>query len=190
MNLKDLHPALLQGGFSYSTEFGSLTGAKAYAISIPGYEKIFESITEDDIKEYFKQHSEFVALHPNRFIGGWMHDGKYFLDVCDYWEKDEYTLEGAVEIGRLRDQISIFDLETGDTHYCCDGIGWIANDEDTIYIEPISNSFDNFMENSYTRISPGRYPFSYNFMKWGTTSGLKSFHDLGTFYIITREVKK
>lgn len=191
MNLKDLFPALQQGGFSYSTEFGSLTGAKAYAISIPGYEKIYESITEEDIKEYFQQHSEFVALHLNHFIGGWQHDGKYFLDVCDTWDKEEYTLEGAVEIGRLRDQISIFDLETGDTHYCCDGIGWISNDGDTIDIQPVSDNFSAaLINNNYWTDYTGMYPFSYNTMKWGVGSGLKQFNNDGSFYIITREVSK
>lgn len=190
MNLKDLFPALQQGGFSYSTEFGSLSGAKAYAISIPGYEKIYESITEEDIKEYFQQHSEFVALMPERFIGGWQHDGKYFLDVCDYWHKDEYTLEGAVEIGRLRDQISIFDLETGDTHYCCDGIGWIENDIDTIWIEPVVSSFKEFMKREYSASRLNRYPFYHSLMKWGNESGLKQFYSEGRFYIITREVRR
>lgn len=192
MNLKDLFPALQQGGFSYSTEFGSLSGAKAYAISIPGYKKIYESITEEDIREYFQKHSEFVALKPERFIGGWQHDGKYFLDVCDTWDKDEYTLEGAVEIGRLRDQISIFDLETGDTHYCCDAIGWIVDDEDTIFIEPVSNDLKDWMkkENYLCSAEEGKYPFSYHMMKWGTNSGFKQFHSEDGFYLITREVSK
>ena len=186
MNLKDLFPALQQGGFSYSTELGSLSGAKAYAVSIRGYEKIYESITEEDIREYFKQHSEFVALIPERFIGGWMQDGKYFLDVCDYWDKEEYTLEGAVEIGRLRDQISIFDLETGDTHYCCDGIGWVVDDGDTMRIEPVVDSLKELMSLEYAASRSNQYPFSYPFMHWGTDSGLKQFHDHGNFYIITR----
>lgn len=191
MNLKDLFPALQQGGFSYSTELGSLSGAKAYAVSIRGYEKIYESITEEDIREYFKQHSEFVALKPERFIGGWQHDGKYFLDVCDTWDKEEYTLEGAVEIGRLRDQISIFDLETGDTHYCCDGIGWIEDDGDTINIQPVNDNFRGVLINGgYWTDNTGLYPFPYNIMEWGVGSGLKQFHSEGGFYIITREVSK
>lgn len=185
MNLKDLHPALLQGGFSYSTEFGSLSGAEAYAVSIPGYEKIYESITEEDIREYFKQHSEFVALHPNRFIGGWMHDGKYFLDVCDTWDKEEYTLEGVVEIGRLRDQISVFDLETGDTHYCCDGIGWI--NDGSIDIEPVNVSFREYlMSNNYCQNHINMYPFFTSM--FGSESGLRPFGK-NSFYIITREVR-
>jgi len=123
MNLTDLSAILEnKGGFSYSTELGDLSGQRAYAISLPGFEEVFDKCPHrEDIRSYYEDHASDL-MEPGRFMGGWYHDGKYYLDICDMWTKDEYSLEQAIEFGRLRNQVSVHDLETGENHYTCDAV--------------------------------------------------------------------
>jgi hypothetical protein len=123
MNLTDLSAILEnKGGFSYSTELGNLSGQRAYAISLPGFEEVFDKCPHrEDIRSYYEDHASDL-MEPGRFMGGWYHDGKYYLDICDMWSKDEYSLDQAIEFGRLRNQVSVHDLETGENHYTCDAV--------------------------------------------------------------------
>jgi hypothetical protein len=123
MNLTDLSAILGEkGGFSYSTELGNLSGQRAYAISLPGFEEVFDKCPHrEDIRSYYEDHASDL-MEPGRFMGGWYHDGKYYLDICDMWTKDEYSLDQAIEFGRLRNQVSVHDLETGENHYTCDAV--------------------------------------------------------------------
>lgn len=123
MNLTDLSAILEnKGGFSYSTELGDLSGQRAYAISLPGFEEVFDKCPHrEDIRSYYEDHASDL-MEPGRFMGGWYHDGKYYLDICDMWSKDEYSLSQAIEFGRLRNQVSVHDLETGENHYTCDAV--------------------------------------------------------------------
>jgi hypothetical protein len=123
MNLAQLSAILEnKGGFSYSTELGDLSGQRAYAISLPGFEEVFDKCPHrEDIRSYYEDHASDL-MEPGRFMGGWYHDGKYYLDICDMWTKDEYSLEQAIEFGRLRNQVSVHDLETGENHYTCDAV--------------------------------------------------------------------
>ena len=123
MNLAQLCAILGEkGGFSYSTELGDLSGQRAYAISLPGFEEVFDKCPHrEDIRSYYEDHASDL-MEPGRFMGGWYHDGKYYLDICDMWSKDEYSLSQAIEFGRLRNQVSVHDLETGENHYTCDAV--------------------------------------------------------------------
>lgn len=45
-------------------------------------------------------------------IGGWLYNGRIYLDVTTVFDKDSLTLESAHRIARDANQIAFFDLET------------------------------------------------------------------------------
>jgi hypothetical protein len=102
--------AKLNGGVTYSLNGGVLNNLPFYCISKSGYELIVPELTEEVVKNYLLKHSELLA-DDNNCLGIWQSDGKYVLDITDLWNKIEWQLDGILEIGRLRDQIAVFDLE-------------------------------------------------------------------------------
>lgn len=108
-----------QGGVTYNFENGILANLPFYCISKSGYELEVDELTEEVVRDYVLKHSTLLA-EDGVCLGMWKDKGKYYLDITDLWDKDEYTLEGALEIGRLREQKAIFDLEVMDEHRCFD----------------------------------------------------------------------
>lgn len=108
------------GGVTYQLDNGIIAGLPFYCISKSGYELRVDDLTEDVVKEYVLKHAELLA-QDGACLGMWKSDnGQFCLDVTDLWDKEEYTLEGALEIGRLRDQQAIFDLESMTEVVCHD----------------------------------------------------------------------
>lgn len=189
MNLKNLAATLKEkGGFSYSTELGDLSGQRAYAISLPGYEKVLDDVTDEDIRDYVMNHFRLL-IDSKFFVGGW-YNNKYYLDICDLWSKDEFTLDQAIEFGRLRNQISIHDLETGESHYTCDAVirKLEKNSLEGFVVEVLSDDmFMRFRDCGYTfdrgERMAGFLPDSYE----NEPSGLCDSFSLGKdFYIIKK----
>lgn len=108
------------GGVTYQLDNGILAGLPFYCISKSGHELRVDDLTEDVVKDYVLKHAELLA-QDGACLGMWKSDnGQFCLDVTDLWDKEEYTLEGALEIGRLRDQQAIFDLESMTEVVCHD----------------------------------------------------------------------
>ena len=121
-NLREVQEQLAtNGGFSYSLTFGSLGNTPNYSISYAKeVEHIFDSIpTEDEVREYVNKHITLLARE-DFFLGGWEHKGQYYLDVAQALSKREYSREAAIQTGRDRDQIAIFDLEYLEEIFCAD----------------------------------------------------------------------
>jgi len=51
-------------------------------------------------------------------LGGWEHEGKYYLDVAQLLPKRDYSKAKAIKIGQERSQIAIFDLQEGKEIKC------------------------------------------------------------------------
>jgi hypothetical protein len=188
MNLTDLSAILEnKGGFSYSTELGNLSGQRAYAISLPGFEEVFDKCPHrEDIRSYYEDHASDL-MEPGRFMGGWYHDGKYYLDICDMWSKDEYSLSQAIEFGRLRNQVSVHDLETGENHYTCDAVIVRSKENSSAYKVRIFNQemFDLMLACSY---EPDDDYIHFSFLFYNSAEyGLCDPFGLGKdFYIIKK----
>ena len=120
MNLRTLTTALINnGGFSYSLTFGDVFGTDNYSVAVAkDTEKVFDGLPSlVDIRKYVDLHLDLLMM--NKFVlGGWEHEGKYYLDVAELLSKDNYTLRQAVSVGQDREQIAIFDLETGKEIKC------------------------------------------------------------------------
>lgn len=120
MNLRDLNTALIEnGGFSYSLHFGDVTGTQNYSVAFSVVcEEIFDSIpTESDYQEYINNHITLLSRE-DFVLGGWEHEGKYYLDIAQLFDKRSYSKDKAIQIGQERNQIAIYDLEYGEEIKC------------------------------------------------------------------------
>jgi hypothetical protein len=107
MNLSNLKQELLQNnGFSYNINTGEFNPNYGYFVSIRGFEEAFNlsDFDDADIKRYLAIHSEQLADH-GKWLGGWVEDGKVYLDVS---LKTEF-LERAIYLGILNDQKAVYD---------------------------------------------------------------------------------
>jgi hypothetical protein len=165
-NLREVQEQLAtNGGFSYSLTFGSLGNTPNYSISYAKeVEHIFDSIpTEDEVREYVNKHITLLARE-EFFLGGWEHNGRYYLDVAQTLSKREYSREAAIQTGIDRDQIAIFDLEYFEEIACdqtvyvrkCDvtgkgmNQGWLFGDG--YYVAEESDALEYCIENGYSSI--------------------------------------
>lgn len=108
-----------EGGVTYNLENGILSNLPFYCISKAQHELEVDELTEDVVRDYVLKHAELLA-EDGVCLGMWKDKGKFYLDITDLWDKDEYTEAGALEIGRLRSQKAIFDLETMTEKRCHD----------------------------------------------------------------------
>jgi len=116
------------GGVTYNLENGILSNLPFYCISKAQHELEVDELTEDVVRDYILKHAELLAKD-GVCLGMWKDKGKFYLDITDLWDKDEYTEAGALEIGRLRSQKAIFDLETMTEKRCHDFEMYIEVDE-------------------------------------------------------------
>ena len=120
MNLRTLNTELIEnGGFSYSLTLGNVYGSDNYSVAFhKETENVFEKLpTETDYKEYVNKHITLLARE-DFILGGWEHEGKFYLDVAQLLPKDKYSKENAITVGQERDQIAIFDLQIGKEIKC------------------------------------------------------------------------
>jgi hypothetical protein len=130
-----IESAKTNGGVSYSLNDGILSNIPFYAISKDGYELIVPELTEDVVKDYMLKHSDLLA-DDHVCLGIWKNDDKFVLDITDLWRKDEWQLDGIREIGRLRQQISLFDMEDMEEIRCFDFEVWYEAEDDTAHLQP------------------------------------------------------
>lgn len=102
--------ALANGGFTYNPLYGA-TPQRGYAVALQGHEKIYDSgtVTIDDLREYLRENGEQMK-DPARYFGGWINDGKLYLDVSIVLP----TEEEARKIGRMNDQTDVYDFVAGE----------------------------------------------------------------------------
>jgi hypothetical protein len=165
-NLTEVQDQLAtNGGFSYGLALGDLGSTENYSVSYAkDVEQIFDSIpTEDEVLEYVNKHITLLARE-DFFLGGWAHKGQYYLDVAQALSKREYSREAAIQVGREREQIAIFDLEYFEEIACeetvyvrkCDvtgkgmNQGWLFGD--AYYVAGESDALAYCIENGYSSI--------------------------------------
>jgi hypothetical protein len=105
--------ALENGGFTYNPLYGA-TPQQGYAVSLQGHEKVFYfgTMTDDEFLKYLQENGERMK-DPAHYIGGWVDDGRLYLDVSIVLLDEKE----AREIGRINDQTCIFDMWTNETVY-------------------------------------------------------------------------
>lgn len=117
MNLKKLAGALKSGGFTYSLNHGDMAGSPYYAIAYRKDQEFKthtnwkESALGDIIVDFINKNSELLAMG-DMAVGGWPDGGFYYLDITELIPKSEVSLARAISLGRERQQLAIFDLET------------------------------------------------------------------------------
>ena len=111
-NLKDIRPELSKGGFSWSMQIGDVSGLPLYSIATQKKtEKIFAHLpTDTQIRQYIVDNIEEL-LQENKVFGGWKHEDKYYLDIAEIFHKQDMSLGGAIQMGKRRKQLAIYDLE-------------------------------------------------------------------------------
>ena len=108
---EEVHPILAAvkagGGFTYQP-VDDKTPTQGYAVaSFPGAERVFDQdkITVDDIFNFLKDHADKFD-DPEVHAGGWVSDGKVYLDLSQVKQNEQE----AVDLGVKHNQYAIFDL--------------------------------------------------------------------------------
>lgn len=75
-----------------------------------------EAYADDNMAEVFAEFVETMArrLNGRGYIGAWEHNGSIYLDATE-WFAEEWD---ALEAGRVRDEIAIWDIAKGDEITC------------------------------------------------------------------------
>jgi hypothetical protein len=144
------------GGVTYNMENGILSNLPFYCISKAQHELEVDELTEDVVRDYILKHAELLA-QDGVCLGMWKDKGKYYLDITDLWDKDEYTEAGALEIGRLRSQKAIFDLETMTEKRCHDFEMYTK--DDSFIVEPTNDRAMEFMRSRGYEDVDGKFHF-------------------------------
>jgi hypothetical protein len=69
------------GGFTYNPLYGA-TPKHGYAVSLKDHGEAFEigTVTSGDLQKYM-QENEGKMINPAQYIGGWVNDGKLYLNI-------------------------------------------------------------------------------------------------------------
>lgn len=137
--------ATSNGGFTYNPLYGA-TPQRGYAVALQGYGKIYEpgAVTIDDLREYLRESGEQMK-DPARYIGGWINDGKLYLDVSIVLP----TEEEARKTGRMNDQTDVYNFVSGeniflkgpDGQWLVDASGdWLAGTADAYGLSAAASS--------------------------------------------------
>lgn len=123
-NLKSfIAAAVANGGATYHLVEGDVSNTQNWAVAVPEHE-VFVAEAQDlpkFVKQFVLLHSEKLGSEfPRYCIGLWNDSTKFVLDLVELFPTTEYTEEGIREIGRLRKQTSVFNLETMTEVNCFD----------------------------------------------------------------------
>ena len=146
------------GGVTYNMENGILSNLPFYCISKAQHELEVDELTEDVVRDYILKHSELLA-QDGVCLGMWKDKGKFYLDITDLWDKDEYTEAGALEIGRLRGQKAIFDLESMTEKRCHDFEMYTKDDAYAFIIEHTNDRAMEFLRSRNYADVDGKFYF-------------------------------
>lgn len=102
-----------EGGFSESVDGESPSGGYMVAKDNT-VERVIKAdqITDEAILDYVLDHFDKLN-QPDAYLGGWVDEGKVYLDIS-YNVKDR---EEALRMARKHDQLGIYDLNSGETIY-------------------------------------------------------------------------
>lgn len=106
MNLQQFRTELIEnGGSTYNFNSHKPTPETGYMVSIKGKEQTYKFADTVNIKSYVIANIADL-LEDDKFLGGWEHNGIYYLDVSVHFD----DLKEAQAFGRANDQIAIYDL--------------------------------------------------------------------------------
>lgn len=145
------------GGVTFHMDKGILADIPYYCISTYGNEVRVPELTEEVVREFIMHHSAALT-EDNVCLGIWKDGNEFCLDITDLWSKDEYTLDGVREIGRLRSQLAIYDLEKKEEIRCFD-FEVYCKDGSSIIQANNRPAIDFFSSLGYTEDHSGRFPF-------------------------------
>lgn len=84
--------------------------ASGYMVALPGYElqvpvtEFFTGIVAD----YIGEHAQKLMDNPSLCLGTWVNEGTVYLDLSE----NIASRDKALELGKEREQLAIFNLET------------------------------------------------------------------------------
>lgn len=91
--------------------------ASGYMVALEGYElqvpvsEFFTGIVAD----YIGQHAQKLMANPSLCLGTWVNEGVVYLDLSENIQ----SRDKALELGRERSQLAIFNLETFEEVVVC-----------------------------------------------------------------------
>ncbi|MFF3555342.1 hypothetical protein ACWD4V_16120 [Streptomyces tsukubensis] len=105
---------MTNGGFTWArSKSNPLFG---FMVATPGHEKVIKNWNGSTapIASFVAENILRVAVSDSLWFGSWMEGGDLYLDISE-----NITDRGrALEIGRARGEISVWDCELGEVVYC------------------------------------------------------------------------
>jgi len=99
------------GGFSFQLANWHVSPRSGFMVSVYGLETICSVGRHMDytatIANYLQSIADIIPQFPSAYVGGWIHDGKLYLDVSLCVS----SLPVALKLAKLWKQIAIFDVE-------------------------------------------------------------------------------
>lgn len=80
---------------------------KGYLVGTGWEEKHFDKDNLPTARNHINQIFNTIENRQGLYIGGWSHNGKCIVEISEGFN----SLENAIEVGKMRKQISIWDVE-------------------------------------------------------------------------------
>lgn len=99
---------LTQGGATFNLNTGQIDCDKGYGVSLEEHEQVFlkDEYTEEDLKKFLLKNVGLL-YDDDIEVGGWIEEGKVYLDLTEVIEDKSEAITKAVN----RNQLAIFDFE-------------------------------------------------------------------------------
>lgn len=100
-----------EGGFSVS--MAGKSPRRGVMVSRTGSESTFDGVpSERDLEGYVRQHARALA-DPGRYLGGWVDDGKTYVDISDRWPEGTEAADNALNANQ---QLAGYDVGAGEAY--------------------------------------------------------------------------
>lgn len=111
VKMVDLKEIMKKGGATLTHDLRDAKIKKGYFVSLLGFEKKFDCKEVEDIDDYVLKLQEKIKDKNGYYIGFWIYKNEVYIDISIHiLDKAE-----ALEIGKKNKQISIYNIEYGNT---------------------------------------------------------------------------
>ena len=95
-----------QGGFTLNLINGKAP-TTGYVVAVS---KDSEHVMDPERTDVNMEIDDYIMTWQPEWIGGWMYQGRAYIDAVEVFD----GLDAAIDAARERDQLAIFDVETGE----------------------------------------------------------------------------
>lgn len=104
------YKTFINGGHTVQPYYGGKTPEGGYMVALKGHERIISvaNFTSIEVAKYLEEHSKLLMENPHLYLGTWVNEGQVYLDLSENIK----DLDAALQAGREREQLAIFNIST------------------------------------------------------------------------------